>query len=83
MIPPKLCFTKSAVNKWAYIPETPPNQPDYPWFLKCTLNLGQEKPMLINSADTSHGSRKIPPGKSPPGKFPPIKLPPENSHPFH
>ena len=38
----------------AYISETPPNQPDYPWFFKCALNLGQEKPMLINSADMSH-----------------------------
>ena len=24
------CFTKSAVNKWVHISETPPNQPDYP-----------------------------------------------------
>ena len=54
MILPKLCFTKSAVNKWAYISETPPNQPDNQWFLKYTLNLGHEKPMLINSADMSH-----------------------------
>ena len=36
------------------ISETPPNQPDYPWFFKCSLNLGQEKPMLIKTADMSH-----------------------------
>ena len=54
MIPPKLCFTKSAVNKWAYIFEMPPDQTNYPWFLKRTLYLGQEKPMLINSSDMSH-----------------------------
>ena len=54
MIPAKLCFTKSAVNKSAYISEMPPNQPDYPWFLKCTLNLGIEKAMLINSISMSH-----------------------------
>ena len=50
MISPKYCFTKKAVNKWPHISEAPPNQPDYPWFSKCTLNLGLEKPMLINSA---------------------------------
>ena len=54
MIPPKLCFTKCVVSKWAYISETPPNLPDYPWLLKYTLNLGQEKPMLINPTDMSH-----------------------------
>ena len=54
MIPPINCFTKCAVNKWAYISETPSNQPDYPWCSKGTLNLGREKPMLINSADMSH-----------------------------
>ena len=54
MILLKLCFTKSTVNKWAYISQTPANQPDYPCFFKCTLNIGQEKPMLINPADMSH-----------------------------
>ena len=54
MVPPKLCCTKSAVNKWAYISETPSNQPDYPWFLKCILILGLEKPILINSHNMSH-----------------------------
>ena len=54
MISSICCFTKKTVNKWAYISETPPNQPDYPWFSKCTLNLGLEKHMLINSADMSH-----------------------------
>ena len=29
----------------------PPNLPDYPGCLKYILNLGQEKPMLINSAN--------------------------------
>ena len=37
-----------------HISETPPNQPGYPWFSKCPLNLGLEKPILINSADMSH-----------------------------
>ena len=54
MILVKLCFTKSAVNKWAYFSETSHNHPDYPQFLKWTLNLGQEKPMLINSANMSN-----------------------------
>ena len=54
MISSICCFTKKAVNKWAYISEMPPNQPDYPWFSKCPLNLGLEKHMLINSADMSH-----------------------------
>ena len=47
MIPPKCYFTKSAVNKWTFSPY----QPHYPWFSKWALNLGLEKPMLINSAD--------------------------------
>ena len=34
MIQRKSCFTKSVVNKWAYISETHPNQPDYPWCSK-------------------------------------------------
>ena len=54
MISTICCFTKSAVIKWAHISETPPNQPDYPWFSKCTFKLGLEKPMLINSTDMSH-----------------------------
>ena len=54
IIPSKCCFTKTAVNKWVYISKTPPNQPDYKWFSKCTLDLSPEKPMLINSADMSH-----------------------------
>ena len=54
MIPPKCCFTKKGINKWAHISETPPNQLDYLWFSKCPLNLGLEKPILINSADMSH-----------------------------
>ena len=54
MISPICCFTKKAVNKRTYISETSPNHPDYPWFSKCTLNLGLEKHMLINSADMSH-----------------------------
>ena len=37
-----------------HISEMPPNQPDYPWFSKCTLNLGLEKPMLINFVVMSH-----------------------------
>ena len=53
MITPICCFTKKVVNTWAYISETPPNQPDYPWFSKCPLNLGLEKHMLINSADVT------------------------------
>ena len=51
---PICCFTKKAVNKWAYISETPPNQPDYPWFSKCTLNFGLGEHMLINSTDMWH-----------------------------
>ena len=51
---PYVVFTKKAINKWSHISETPPNQPDYPWFSKCTLNLGLEKPMPINPADMSH-----------------------------
>ena len=47
-------FYEKHRKKSAYISETPPNQPDYPWFPKCTLNLGLEKPMLINSTDISH-----------------------------
>ena len=31
-----------------------PSQSDYPWFSKCTLKLGLEKPILINSADISY-----------------------------
>ena len=58
---PKLCFTKIAVNKWGYVSEMPPNQPDYPWFLKCILNLGQGKPMLINSAGMPHLPSPPPP----------------------
>ena len=54
MISPICCFTKKVVNKRTYISETSPNHPDYPWFSKCTLNLGLEKHMLINSADMSH-----------------------------
>ena len=50
MIPPKICFTKSVIRKWAYNSEKPSNQPDY----TCTLNLGLEKTMLIDSADMSH-----------------------------
>ena len=48
MISPML-FYKKVVNKWALISVTPPNQPDYPWFSKCTLNLSLEKHMLINT----------------------------------
>ena len=51
---PICCFTRKAVNKWAYISETPPNQPDYPWFSKCTLNFGLGEHMLINSTDMWH-----------------------------
>ena len=40
--------------EWPHTFETPPIQPDYPWFSKCTLNLGLEKAMLINSANMSH-----------------------------
>ena len=54
MLSPMCCFTKSTVNKWVHISEMPPNQPDYPWFSKCTLNLGLEEPMLINFDDMSH-----------------------------
>ena len=54
MISPICCFTKSGVNKWAHIPEMPPNQPDYPWFSKYTLNSGLDKPMLLNSTNMSH-----------------------------
>ena len=54
MISPICCFTKKVVNKWVYISETPPNQPDYPWFSKCKLNLVLEKHVFINSADMSH-----------------------------
>ena len=54
MISPIFCFMKKAINKWVRISETPPNQPDYPWFSKDTLNLGLEKPMFINSAHMSH-----------------------------
>ena len=63
---PKLCFTKIAVNKWGYVSEMPPNQPDYPWFLKCILNLGQGKPMLINSAGMPHLPSPPPPPPPPP-----------------
>ena len=56
MILPICCFTIKAVNKWAYISETPPNQPVCPWFSKCALNLGLQRHMLINSADMSHYS---------------------------
>ena len=54
MISSICCFTKSAVNYMGTYLWTPPNQPDYPWFSKCTLKLGLEKPVLINSADMSH-----------------------------
>ena len=54
MTPPKCCFMKKGVNKWAHISEAAPNQLDYPWFFKSPLNLGLEKPILINSADMSH-----------------------------
>ena len=54
MILPIFCFTKSAVNEWAHISKALPNQPDYPLFSKCTLNLGLENPVLINSIDMSH-----------------------------
>ena len=54
MISPKCYFKKKGVNKRAHISETPANQLDYPWFSKCPLNLGLEKPILINSADMSH-----------------------------
>ena len=54
MISPICCFMKKVVNKWVYISETPPNQPDYPWFSKCKLNLVLEKHVFINSADMSH-----------------------------
>ena len=54
MISPICCFTKIAVNKWAYISGKPRNQPDYLWFSKCAMYLGLEKHMLINSADMSH-----------------------------
>ena len=45
---------KKCGKQWEHISETPPNQSDYPWFSKCTLNLNLVKPMLINSADISH-----------------------------
>ena len=54
MTPPKCCFTKKGVNKLAHISKMPHNQLDYSWFLKCLINLGLEKPLLINSADMSH-----------------------------
>ena len=53
-ISPICCFTNKAVNKWAFISETSPNKPDYPWFSKCTLNFGLGEHMLINSANMWH-----------------------------
>ena len=54
MIPPKCYSTKKDVNKWVHISETHPNQLDYPWFSKCPLNMGLEKPLRINSAGMSN-----------------------------
>ena len=45
------CFTKTGINKCAYISESSPYQSDYPWFLKCALSLNLEKPIPIISAD--------------------------------